>query len=147
LVGSAFCFDRIPKSLDFTFVGERESLGGQSTPEYFANGGRSARHASHEAPIVKRRRLFFREHDLQTFNPPECDALAAPEGRIEVRWSHPGDGLPTLRWLETGDPPVKPPTRQGFGHRVMERTIGQTKGKSSFDWRPQGLACEFAFRT
>jgi two-component sensor histidine kinase len=42
---------------------------------------------------------------------------------------------------------VKPPTRQGFGHRVMERMIGQLKGKSSFDWRPQGLTCEIGFRT
>jgi hypothetical protein len=29
----------------------------------------------------------------------------------------------------------------------MERMIGQLKGKSSFDWRPEGLACEIAFRT
>ena len=85
-------------------------------------------------------------HELAT-NAAKYGALAAPEGRIEVNWSHPGDGWLTLRWVETGGPPAKPPTHQGFGHRVMERMIGQMKGKSSFDWRPAGLACEIAFRT
>jgi hypothetical protein len=54
------------------FVGEHESLAGQSTPEYLANGGRSAGHASRKAPIVQRRQLIFREHDLQTFNAAQC---------------------------------------------------------------------------
>jgi PAS domain S-box-containing protein len=85
-------------------------------------------------------------HELAT-NAVKYGALAAAEGRVEVNWSHPGDGWLTLRWTETGGPPVKPPTRQGFGHRVIERMIGQLKGKSSFDWRPQGVACEIAFRT
>jgi hypothetical protein len=57
----------------YAFVGERESLCGQPTSEYFANGGRSARHPSHEAPIVKRRQLILREHDLQTFYAAECN--------------------------------------------------------------------------
>jgi PAS domain S-box-containing protein len=84
-------------------------------------------------------------HELAT-NAVKYGALAAAQGRVEVNWSHPGDGWLTLRWIEMGGPPVKPPTRQGFGHRVIERMIGQLKGKSSFDWRPQGLACEIAFR-
>ncbi|MFY9837456.1 MAG: PAS domain S-box protein [Xanthobacteraceae bacterium] len=85
-------------------------------------------------------------HELVT-NAVKYGALATAEGRIEVNWSHPGDGRLTLRWIETGGPPVKPPTRQGFGHRVVERMIGQLKGKSSFDWRPEGLACQIAFPT
>jgi PAS domain S-box-containing protein len=85
-------------------------------------------------------------HELAT-NAVKYGALAAPEGRIEVNWSHPGDGWLTLRWIETGGPPVKPPTSQGFGHRVMERMIGQLNGKSSFHWPPEGLVCEIAFRT
>jgi|AmaraimetFIIA100_FD_contig_91_1488515_length_1131_multi_5_in_0_out_0_1 two-component sensor histidine kinase len=40
---------------------------------------------------------------------------------------------------------VKPPMRQGFGTRVMERMIrGSLKGKMRFDWRAEGLACEIA---
>jgi two-component sensor histidine kinase len=77
----------------------------------------------------------------------KCGALAAAGGRIEVNWSHPGDGWLTLRWTERGGPPAEPPARQGVGHRFMERMIGQLKGKSNLDWRPEGLACEIAFRT
>jgi len=37
----------------------------------------------------------------------------------------------------------KPPTRQGFGARVIDSMIrGQLKGEMQFDWRAEGLACE-----
>ena len=85
-------------------------------------------------------------HELAT-NAVKYGALAAAGGRIEVNWSHPGDGWLTLCWIERGGPPAEPPARQGFGHRVIERMIGQLKGKSNFDWCPEGLACEIAFRT
>jgi two-component sensor histidine kinase len=39
-----------------------------------------------------------------------------------------------------------PPTRQGFGSRVIERMIGQLGGKVQFDWRREGLVCEISFR-
>ena len=85
-------------------------------------------------------------HELAT-NAVKYGALAAAGGRIEVNWSHPGDGWLALCWIERGGPPVEPPARQGFGHRVIERMIGQLKGKSNFDWCPEGLACEIAFRS
>jgi PAS domain S-box-containing protein len=85
-------------------------------------------------------------HELAT-NAAKYGALSEAEGRIEVNWSHPGDGWLTLRWIETGGPAPKAPTRQGFGHRVIERMIGQLKGKANFNWRPEGLDCEIAFRT
>ena len=48
-----------------------------------------------------------------------------------------------LRWTETGGPPVKQPTRKGFGTRVMEAMVqGQLKGDIRFDWRSDGLVCE-----
>jgi two-component sensor histidine kinase len=53
------------------------------------------------------------------------------------------DGGIVLRWTETGGPPVKPPTRRGFGTRVMDNMIrGQLKGEMRFDWRAEGLACQ-----
>jgi hypothetical protein len=30
---------------------------------------------------------------------------------------------------------------------VVERMIGQLKGKARFDWRPQGLVCEITLQT
>jgi two-component sensor histidine kinase len=36
--------------------------------------------------------------------------------------------------------------RQGFGSRVIERMIGQLKGKTRFDWRAEGLVCEITLQ-
>jgi len=51
-----------------------------------------------------------------------------------------------LRWTETGGPTVSPPTRRGFGGRIIERMIAQLKGQSHFDWRANGLVCEITLR-
>jgi two-component sensor histidine kinase len=60
---------------------------------------------------------------------------------------HGADGWLTLCWTELGGPDIQTPTRQGFGTRVIERLVGQLKGKARFDWRPEGLVCEIAFGT
>jgi PAS domain S-box-containing protein len=81
-------------------------------------------------------------HELAT-NAAKYGALSTPKGHVHVRWSHALDGRIFLRWTEMGGPPVKPPTRQGFGTRVMEVMIrDQLKGEARFDWRAEGLACE-----
>jgi two-component sensor histidine kinase len=36
--------------------------------------------------------------------------------------------------------------RRGFGSRVIERMIGQLKGKTRLDWRAEGLVCEITLR-
>ena len=54
-------------------------------------------------------------------------------------------GLPSAR-AETGGPPVKTPTRQGFGGKVIRGMIEQLKGRTRFDWRPEGLVCEITFQ-
>ena len=38
--------------------------------------------------------------------------------------------------------PVKTPTRQGFGGKVIRGMIEQIKGRTRFDWHPEGLVCE-----
>jgi two-component sensor histidine kinase len=64
---------------------------------------------------------------------------------VEVEWSRLAQGRLALRWTETGGPSVEPPTRQGFGTRVIERMIrNQLKGDVRFDWRSEGLVCEIA---
>ena len=83
-------------------------------------------------------------HELAT-NAAKYGALSVPDGHVQVEWSRTADGRLVLRWTETGGPPVKPPTRRGFGTRVMESMIrGQLKGEMRFDWRAEGLACEIA---
>jgi PAS domain S-box-containing protein len=81
-------------------------------------------------------------HELAT-NAAKYGALSLGEGRVRVEWSRASDGRLVLRWTETGGPPGKPPTRQGFGTRVIDSMIrGQLKGEMHFDWRAEGLACE-----
>ena len=81
-------------------------------------------------------------HELTT-NAVKYGALSAPTGHVLVEWSRSADGQVALRWAESGGPPVEPPTRQGFGTRVIERMIrNQLKGEVRFDWREDGLVCE-----
>ena len=86
-------------------------------------------------------------HELAT-NAAKFGALSVPEGSVHIEWSHSSDGLLILRWSETDGPLVKPPTRVGFGTRVMDKLIcDQLKGQMSFDWQAEGLACEIAIPT
>jgi PAS domain S-box-containing protein len=81
-------------------------------------------------------------HELAT-NAAKYGALSTPGGFVQVEWWCAADGRLVLRWVEEGGPAVEPPTRKGFGTRVMDRMIRvQLNGKMLFDWRPDGLACE-----
>ena len=84
-------------------------------------------------------------HELAT-NAAKYGALSAAKGQIDLKWLHEADGRLILRWTEMGGPAVQMPTRQGFGSRVIERMIGQLKGKARFDWRPEGLVCEITLQ-
>ncbi|MGG5811929.1 HWE histidine kinase domain-containing protein [Falsiroseomonas sp. CW058] len=83
-------------------------------------------------------------HELAT-NATKHGALREAEGRLHVSWGFEGGGETlVLRWVERGGPPVlAPPTRRGFGTRLLEATIrGQLGGTIAFDWKPEGLSCE-----
>jgi PAS domain S-box-containing protein len=69
-------------------------------------------------------------------------ALSAPGGRVRVEWRVQSGWL-HLRWTETGGPTIPgPPTRHGFGTRVVKGTVqGQLGGRMQLDWRPEGLDC------
>ena len=84
-------------------------------------------------------------HELAT-NAAKYGALSGTEGKIDLTWLHEADGRLIIRWTEMGGPAVQMPMHQGFGARVIERMIGQLKGKVHFDWRPEGLVCEITLR-
>jgi PAS domain S-box-containing protein len=85
-------------------------------------------------------------HELAT-NAAKYGALLTADGRIDLTWSHEMGGSLHLRWIETGGPEVRRPTRQGFGTRVIEGMSGQFNGKACFDWRKEGLCCEIVVKT
>lgn len=80
-------------------------------------------------------------HELAT-NAAKYGALSVPDGRVHVGWEV-TDGRLMLRWTETGGPPATPPTREGFGTRIVKAMISSTlKGDIRHDWRESGLVCE-----
>jgi PAS domain S-box-containing protein len=79
-------------------------------------------------------------HELTT-NAVKYGALSVPSGRLLVEWSRAETQL-VIRWSEADGPPVEPPSRQGFGTRVVSRVVHELNGKLQFDWNSEGLACE-----
>ncbi|HTO63408.1 MAG TPA: PAS domain S-box protein [Bradyrhizobium sp.] len=84
-------------------------------------------------------------HELAT-NATKYGALSDATGAIALTWSRDENGKLLLRWTESGGPHVQEPERQGFGSRLIERTIGQLGGMTRFDWRPEGLVCEITLQ-
>jgi PAS domain S-box-containing protein len=86
--------------------------------------------------------LAMAMHELCT-NSTKHGALSAPDGRVGVRWSVDATAS-RLRivWAETGGPLVAPPTRRGFGSRLLEATVqGQLGGAVERSWPRSGLVC------
>ena len=81
-------------------------------------------------------------HELAT-NAAKYGALSAPKGRVDVGWRRADDGTLMISWRETGGPAVTKPQRKGLGTTVLSRALsGPIRGRSSLDWRPEGLVCE-----
>jgi PAS domain S-box-containing protein len=79
-------------------------------------------------------------HELAT-NAVKHGAMSNSKGRVELSWSV-AKGKLTLRWTELGGPPVKPPVRQGFGSRLLERGLAhELGGETKCDYRKAGVRC------
>lgn len=83
-------------------------------------------------------------HELAT-NAAKYGALSQDAGRVNVAWSiePAADASPMLHfsWTEKGGPPVAPPTRTGFGSRLIERSLATELGGSAvIEYRPEGVA-------
>jgi two-component sensor histidine kinase len=77
-------------------------------------------------------------HELAT-NATKHGALSAPEGRIELSWST-ADGLLHLLWREEGGPPVRAPSRRGFGRQLVEGAVAHDlRGQAEIEFAPTGL--------
>lgn len=88
-------------------------------------------------------------HELAT-NATKYGALSVPQGTIAVTWECTLlNGVPVLnfQWRESGGPVVAPPTRRGFGSRLIEGSLSSDFGGSAkIDYLPEGLACRFETR-
>jgi two-component sensor histidine kinase len=82
-------------------------------------------------------------HELAT-NAVKHRALSNASGTVALTWRV--DRQSTLNrklcWTGRGGPPVAPPTRRGFGTRLIERSLAQDLGFGArIEFVPTGLVC------
>jgi two-component sensor histidine kinase len=77
-------------------------------------------------------------HELAT-NAAKYGALANEDGRVEIRWDL-DEGRFRIAWQEIDGPAVPPPSREGFGHKVVTRIVTLAlEGKVDLRFEPSGL--------
>jgi two-component sensor histidine kinase/GAF domain-containing protein len=82
-------------------------------------------------------------HELAT-NALKYGALSVPEGSVRVVWAFESGDDPRLRltWTERDGPSVAPPTRHGFGARLLEKGLaGELSAQVSLAYDSLGLVC------
>lgn len=82
-------------------------------------------------------------HELAT-NAAKYGALSNSAGRVELSWSVADGARPHrlhLGWNEIGGPPVAPPSRTGFGSKLIQRVLtSDIGGTVELDYATAGLA-------
>lgn len=85
-------------------------------------------------------------HELGT-NAVKHGALSKPGGQVSVTWNATPGGL-ELIWDEASTAiSVTPPTRTGFGTRLIEMLARQLNGSVAYDWRASGLRLVLTIRS
>ena len=79
-------------------------------------------------------------HELAT-NAAKYGALSNATGKLELKWDV-QPGSIAFHWREAGGPVTRVPAKTGFGTRIITGSVErQLGGKTTFDWRPEGLTC------
>lgn len=86
-------------------------------------------------------------HELAT-NAAKYGALSSAQGTITISWSisrtKAGERQLAVQWREQDGPAVRQPSRQGFGTRLIDRSIVHELGGSvEMNYAPTGLECSF----
>jgi two-component sensor histidine kinase len=83
-------------------------------------------------------------HELAT-NAVKYGALSVQAGRVRVTWQVDHTSEPAIIeivWCETNGPKVMPPSRRGFGSRLIERGLAsELDGEVRLDFAPGGVCC------
>jgi two-component sensor histidine kinase len=91
------------------------------------------------------RHLALVFHELVT-NAAKHGALSKPDGRVLISWKE-VDGVIRLEWTEQGGPVVSPPTKHGFGSKIVTQSLKSVSGSITPTFAPEGLHCSITFRT
>jgi len=118
-------------------LGRLEALHGG--PERFLTEGGSVRLSPRMALS-----LSMALHELAT-NAVKYGALSTREGQVRIAWTVVAGGAHprlVLTWTELGGPAVSPPSRRGFGSRLIERGLAaELSGEARIDFQPDGVVC------
>jgi PAS domain S-box-containing protein len=128
----------------------RASLGeivAGATSAYRGAAGKPARIESRGPEIFLRPKaalaIAMALHELAT-NAVKYGALSNARGRVTIDWG-PADGDTRrcrLEWREIDGPPVVPPTRRGFGSRLLEQGLAyDLAGEVRLSFERAGLVC------
>ncbi|MDB5652265.1 MAG: hypothetical protein JWL62_3785 [Hyphomicrobiales bacterium] len=82
-------------------------------------------------------------HELTT-NAVKYGALSA-NGAVEISWNLDGPKV-QLRWREYGLGDLKPPTKTGFGNKLIQASARhELRGAVTFTYHPRGVECCLSF--
>jgi PAS domain S-box-containing protein len=85
-------------------------------------------------------------HELGT-NAVKYGALSTAEGKVHVEWAPAGDGRAQLSWREVGGPKVAPPSRKGFGARLLDGGLTAVLGgRPQLIFAPEGVEARLPLR-
>jgi two-component sensor histidine kinase len=84
-------------------------------------------------------------HELVT-NAAKYGALCRADGHVHIAWDWTSDGRTgeprlSIRWAERNGPAVRPPTRRGFGSRLISQISRSLQGHAEIDFGRDGLSC------
>jgi two-component sensor histidine kinase len=82
-------------------------------------------------------------HELAT-NAAKYGALSISTGRVQITWNVSGS-LVKMRWEESNGPEVAPPTRRGFGTRLLSHALDPFHGVIESTYSARGLRCDISF--
>lgn len=78
-------------------------------------------------------------------NAVKYGSLSNETGTVEITWhvdQRRDEPHLLLRWQEKGGPTVVPPSKRGFGTRLVERSLAQgLSGEAKIDFAPSGVVC------
>ena len=115
-----------------------EAMAAMSAPDRYSLTGRMVRLSP-----VQTQAVSMLIHELAT-NACKYGALSTSGGRVTVDWTRNRSGDIDLTWRESGGPPVTPPTRPGFGSRLINQLSRQIAATLTQTWAPSGLVVTLA---
>jgi two-component sensor histidine kinase/CheY-like chemotaxis protein len=82
-------------------------------------------------------------HELAT-NAAKYGALSVSGANLDVRARIVANGDAVVEWVERGGPAVSPPSREGFGTALLDRSVPfDLGGESDVKYLPSGLVASF----